>query len=85
MQLEEKVIELLSEIRDIQAKHHAEYCKISSESIAMQRESHKVQQEAIVQQQQAIKMQRKAVGVQKYALIALVPFTAVLIWLIFKR
>jgi hypothetical protein len=48
MQLEEKIIELLSEIRDIQAKHYAEYCKISSESIAMQRESHKVQQEAVL-------------------------------------
>jgi hypothetical protein len=85
MQSEEKIIELLTEIRDIQAKHFAEYCKISAESIAMQRDGHAAQKLAIDHSGRAIETQRKAFGLQKYLIVALVPCIAFLIWEIFKR
>jgi hypothetical protein len=80
MQSEEKVIAILSEIRDIQAKHFAEYCKISSESISMQRESFKEQQQAIAQQRQSVEMQRRSVRLYKYVLLAATPVLAFLVW-----
>ena len=80
MQSEEKVIALLSEIRDIQAKHFAEYSRISSESIAMQRESFKEQQQAVAQQRQSVEMQRRSVRLYKYVLLAATPVLAFLVW-----
>jgi hypothetical protein len=80
MQSEEKVLTLLSEIRDLQAKSLAEYSRISNESMAMQRESFKEQQQVIAQQRQSVEMQRRSVRLYKYVLLAATPVLAFLVW-----
>jgi hypothetical protein len=84
MQSEEKILTLLSEIREIQAKHLAEYSRIAKEALSIQRDSAAEQKKAIAQQMQSVEVQRKYVRLYKFGLLACTPIFIFFVWQLLK-
>ena len=60
----EKIIELLTEIRDARRAADAEYLRIAAESLNIQKQAFALQQQAVAKQEKALAEQARAVAMQ---------------------
>jgi len=80
----EKVVELLTEIRDSNRQLLDEYRRMANESVALQKQALEEQKESIERQKVAVDNQLKHVRLYRIVIFVSFPVVAFMVWLLLR-
>jgi len=80
----EKVIELLSDIRDSNRQLLDEYRRVANDAVALQRQALAEQKESVERQKLAVDTQLRHVRLYRIVILATLPVVVFMVWLLLR-